>query len=213
MALLAPDEPGSTLVLSSLRSECVKGFVTRLGTRLVKGVSNRYETYSYKNKMFKKIGRFCPLFLPASNSPHFSLLDHLSLFCFIFHFSFFILHFKFQISSDLKLSPRKLHPSIFDFVIILSPTFAVRRIHPEQLPRIFNSAFKRSPLHVLSPHTLSISTLHSLPSHSSPPSSPYSTMLSTSSTSAPGPAILTTAPSLPASCGCWPRPSMTLDRC
>ncbi|EXJ73091.1 uncharacterized protein A1O5_04240 [Cladophialophora psammophila CBS 110553] len=36
-ALLAPKEPGSTLVLSSLRSESVKGFVTRVGTNLVKG--------------------------------------------------------------------------------------------------------------------------------------------------------------------------------
>ncbi|KAJ5290010.1 uncharacterized protein N7443_010263 [Penicillium atrosanguineum] len=36
-ALLAPQEPGSTLVLSSLRSEHVKGFVTRVGTQVVKG--------------------------------------------------------------------------------------------------------------------------------------------------------------------------------
>ncbi|CAL5872718.1 uncharacterized protein PFLUO_LOCUS6985 [Penicillium psychrofluorescens] len=36
-ALLAPKEPGSTLVLSSLRSENVKGFVTRVGTKVVKG--------------------------------------------------------------------------------------------------------------------------------------------------------------------------------
>lgn len=36
-ALLAPKEPGSTLVLSSLRSENVKGFVTRIGTKIVKG--------------------------------------------------------------------------------------------------------------------------------------------------------------------------------
>ena len=35
--LLAPKEPGSTLVLSSLRSENLKGFVTRIGTRIVKG--------------------------------------------------------------------------------------------------------------------------------------------------------------------------------
>ena len=35
--LLAPREPGSTLVLSSLRSESVKGFVTRIGTKIVKG--------------------------------------------------------------------------------------------------------------------------------------------------------------------------------
>ena len=34
--LLAPDPPGTTLVLSSLRSEALKGFVTRIGTRLVK---------------------------------------------------------------------------------------------------------------------------------------------------------------------------------
>lgn len=38
VGLLAPKEPGSTLVLSSLRSESVKGFVTRVGTKLVKGV-------------------------------------------------------------------------------------------------------------------------------------------------------------------------------
>ncbi|PGH13461.1 hypothetical protein AJ80_06330 [Polytolypa hystricis UAMH7299] len=36
-ALLAPTEPGPTLVLSSLRSESVKGFVTRVGTKVVKG--------------------------------------------------------------------------------------------------------------------------------------------------------------------------------
>ena len=37
VALLAPREPGSTLVLSSLRSENVKGHVTRVGTKIVKG--------------------------------------------------------------------------------------------------------------------------------------------------------------------------------
>lgn len=36
--LLAPTENGSTLVLSSHRSEAVKGFVTRNGTRIIKGV-------------------------------------------------------------------------------------------------------------------------------------------------------------------------------
>lgn len=36
-ALLAPTEPGSTLVLSSLRSENLKGYITRLGARIVKG--------------------------------------------------------------------------------------------------------------------------------------------------------------------------------
>lgn len=38
MKLLAPVEPGATLVLSSLRSESVKGFVTRIGTKIIKGV-------------------------------------------------------------------------------------------------------------------------------------------------------------------------------
>lgn len=40
VALLAPKEPGSTLALSSLRSESVKGFVTRIGTRVIKGDIN-----------------------------------------------------------------------------------------------------------------------------------------------------------------------------
>lgn len=39
-ALLAPSESGSTLVLSSLRSESLKGLVTRVGTRIVKGVGS-----------------------------------------------------------------------------------------------------------------------------------------------------------------------------
>lgn len=37
-ALLAPIDPGSTLVLSTPRNEIVKGHVTRVGTRIVKGV-------------------------------------------------------------------------------------------------------------------------------------------------------------------------------
>jgi hypothetical protein len=37
-ALLAPSENGSTLVLSSLRSESLKGLITRVGTRVTKGV-------------------------------------------------------------------------------------------------------------------------------------------------------------------------------
>ncbi|KAK3897577.1 RAVE subunit 2/Rogdi [Staphylotrichum tortipilum] len=36
-ALLAPIDPGSTLVLSTPRNEAVKGHVTRVGTRIVKG--------------------------------------------------------------------------------------------------------------------------------------------------------------------------------
>jgi hypothetical protein len=37
-ALLAPIDPGNTLVLSTPRHEFVKGHVTRVGTRIVKGV-------------------------------------------------------------------------------------------------------------------------------------------------------------------------------
>lgn len=39
-ALLAPVDPGSTLVLTTPRHEIVKGTVTRVGTRIVKGVSH-----------------------------------------------------------------------------------------------------------------------------------------------------------------------------
>jgi hypothetical protein len=37
-ALLAPVDPGSTLVLTTPRAEKVKGHITRVGTRIVKGV-------------------------------------------------------------------------------------------------------------------------------------------------------------------------------
>lgn len=37
-ALLAPVDPGSTLVMSTPRNEKVKGTITRVGTRIVKGV-------------------------------------------------------------------------------------------------------------------------------------------------------------------------------
>ena len=43
--LLRPSEPGSTLALSSLRSESVKGFITRIGTRVTKAqISLRLST-------------------------------------------------------------------------------------------------------------------------------------------------------------------------
>lgn len=37
-ALLAPIDPGSTLVMSTPRNEKVKGIITRVGTRIVKSV-------------------------------------------------------------------------------------------------------------------------------------------------------------------------------
>ncbi|KAG6072210.1 hypothetical protein E4U16_005562, partial [Claviceps sp. LM84 group G4] len=36
-ALLAPIDPGSTLVMSTQRNEKVKGTITRVGTRIIKG--------------------------------------------------------------------------------------------------------------------------------------------------------------------------------
>lgn len=39
VALLLPQEPGSTLALSTVRSESIKGYVTRVGAWIVKGVS------------------------------------------------------------------------------------------------------------------------------------------------------------------------------
>ncbi|KAI9819151.1 MAG: hypothetical protein M1827_007307 [Pycnora praestabilis] len=60
IALLAPREPGSTLVLSSLRSESLKGFVTRVGTRIVKGV--RLFSSSVKNPRNVAV-------LPANGKP------------------------------------------------------------------------------------------------------------------------------------------------
>ena len=65
VALLAPREPGSTLVLSSLRSESVKGFVTRVGTKLVKGVSCQSIVFTYeyegirKSYLFRHLSRSC----------------------------------------------------------------------------------------------------------------------------------------------------------
>lgn len=40
--LLAPTEPGSTLAVSSVRSEAVKGYVNRVGADVVKGVSSSH---------------------------------------------------------------------------------------------------------------------------------------------------------------------------
>jgi hypothetical protein len=42
-ALLAPIDPGSTLVMSTPRNEKVKGTLTRVGTRIVKGVRTSTE--------------------------------------------------------------------------------------------------------------------------------------------------------------------------
>lgn len=46
-ALLAPIDPGSTLVVSTPRNEKVKGTITRVGTRIVKGVSRTSSPMAY----------------------------------------------------------------------------------------------------------------------------------------------------------------------
>ena len=63
-ALLAPSENGSTLVLSSVRSECLKGLVTRVGTRIVKGVRRSAWTGSklYANNHPRISSSACPVF-------------------------------------------------------------------------------------------------------------------------------------------------------
>lgn len=72
-ALLAPTEPGPTLVLSSLRSESVKGFVTRTGTKVVKGVGyhffNPYTTnISHLNRVLFFSSDRCHVLAVLANS-------------------------------------------------------------------------------------------------------------------------------------------------
>ncbi|KAF3917245.1 hypothetical protein AA313_de0200848 [Arthrobotrys entomopaga] len=51
LSLLAPTQPGSTLVLSTSRSEGLKGFVTRVGSAIVKGVRTIYQNISYQHSI------------------------------------------------------------------------------------------------------------------------------------------------------------------
>ncbi|KAF4638006.1 hypothetical protein G7Y89_g90 [Cudoniella acicularis] len=61
-ALLAPIEPGSTLVISSPRSESIKGHITRVGTRIVKGTLHlRLRTHA---PLHLSISQTHPLILP-----------------------------------------------------------------------------------------------------------------------------------------------------
>lgn len=53
-ALLAPIDPGSTLVMSTSRSERVKGTITRVGTRIVKGVRPRCSTVQQHHHLTNK---------------------------------------------------------------------------------------------------------------------------------------------------------------
>ncbi|KAH9883367.1 37S ribosomal protein rsm22 [Xylariomycetidae sp. FL2044] len=62
-ALLAPIDPGSTLVLSTHRNETVKGHITRVGTRIAKGtVHLRLRTLPPQTLT---LDPSCPIHLPA----------------------------------------------------------------------------------------------------------------------------------------------------
>ncbi|KAK3331353.1 RAVE subunit 2/Rogdi [Apodospora peruviana] len=72
-ALLAPIDPGSTLVLSTPRNEIVKGTVTRVGTRIVKGTIHlRLRTLPHQTLT---INPDHPIHLSALTSLH-TLLTH-----------------------------------------------------------------------------------------------------------------------------------------
>lgn len=55
--LLSPDHGSKTLVLSSLRSESIKGFATRSGTRVIKGVRMGTLTWS-GNKLTESLSGY-----------------------------------------------------------------------------------------------------------------------------------------------------------
>ncbi|KAK4140144.1 RAVE subunit 2/Rogdi [Dichotomopilus funicola] len=72
-ALLAPIDPGSTLVLSTPRNEIVKGHVTRIGTRIVKGTIHiRLRTFPHQTLT---INPDHPIHLAPLTTLH-SLLTH-----------------------------------------------------------------------------------------------------------------------------------------
>ncbi|KAH8686028.1 RAVE subunit 2/Rogdi [Tricladium varicosporioides] len=76
-ALLAPIEPGSTLVMSSPRSESVKGHITRVGTRVVKGTLHlRLKTHPH---LHLSLSPSHPLILPHLS--HLRTLINQSLDC------------------------------------------------------------------------------------------------------------------------------------
>lgn len=62
-ALLAPIDPGSTLVMSTPRNEKVKGTITRVGTRLVKGTLNLQLRTT--TTTFLTIAPQQPIYIPA----------------------------------------------------------------------------------------------------------------------------------------------------
>ncbi|OAA76888.1 hypothetical protein LEL_06572 [Akanthomyces lecanii RCEF 1005] len=76
-ALLAPIDPGSTLVMSTPRNEKVKGTITRVGTRLVKGTLNvQLRTTSTTSLT---IAPNQPIYIPALDSLYTHLTEAVNL--------------------------------------------------------------------------------------------------------------------------------------
>ncbi|RKF58714.1 putative 37s ribosomal protein rsm22 [Erysiphe neolycopersici] len=74
LALLAPVHPGSTLVLSSHRSENIKGHVTRIGSQIVKGTINlRLRTHAPLNLSISPVSSTTTTTTVAKNNDGFYL--------------------------------------------------------------------------------------------------------------------------------------------
>ncbi|KAK2593945.1 hypothetical protein QQS21_008352 [Conoideocrella luteorostrata] len=76
-ALLAPIDPGSTLVMSTHRNEAVKGTITRVGTRIVKGTLNlQFRTLPPQQIIISPTE---PIHLPALDALHIHLTQAIDL--------------------------------------------------------------------------------------------------------------------------------------
>ncbi|TQW00628.1 hypothetical protein V2A60_001693 [Cordyceps javanica] len=76
-ALLAPVDPGSTLVMSTPRNEKVKGTITRVGTRLVKGTLNLQLRTTSTTSL--TIAPQQPIYIPALDSLYTHLTEAVNL--------------------------------------------------------------------------------------------------------------------------------------
>ncbi|OAQ99258.1 hypothetical protein LLEC1_08175, partial [Akanthomyces lecanii] len=76
-ALLAPVDPGSTLVMSTPRNEKVKGTITRVGTRLVKGTLNLQLRTTSTTSL--TIAPSQPIYIPALDSLYTHLTEAVNL--------------------------------------------------------------------------------------------------------------------------------------
>ncbi|KAF3912683.1 hypothetical protein ABW21_db0204332 [Orbilia brochopaga] len=73
LSLLAPSQPGSTLVLSTSRSEGLKGFVTRVGSAIVKGVRSTLPPLYRLYLLLSRPSGHCPVHTIVSQAAGWSL--------------------------------------------------------------------------------------------------------------------------------------------